>query len=65
MVLNNGLELIKKKMSKYRVMVRNPFERKTSKSPKKDMFNESKIWKNESRISNNGKQDIANIISLI
>ena len=65
MALHSGLDLLKKKMSKYKVMVKNPFERKTSKSPQKEMFTESRIWKNESRMSNNGKQDIADIISLL
>lgn len=52
-------------MSKYKVMVRNPFERKMSRSPQKNVFNQSQILKNESRISNDGKKDLANIISLI
>lgn len=46
-------------------MVRNPFDRKLSKSPQRDIFNESQIFKNESRISNTGKKDIAQIISLL
>ena len=46
MLLNSGTELLKKKMSKYKVMVKNPFGRKTSKSPTNQPFNQSKIWKN-------------------
>ena len=34
-----GSEILRKKMSKYKVMVRNPFESKQSKSPQKEPFN--------------------------
>lgn len=38
MVLNANTETLRKKMSRYKVMVRNPFERKLSKSPQKNLF---------------------------
>lgn len=65
MQLQSGFELPRKKTIKSKVMVRNPFDRKLSKSPQRDIFNESQIFKNESRISNTGKKDIAQIISLL
>lgn len=65
MALLGHFESTKKKMSKYKVMVKNPFERKLSKSPETMVLKQSQILKNESRISNEGKKDIAKIISLI
>jgi hypothetical protein len=65
MLLQSGFELPRKKTGKFKVMVRNPFERKLSKSPQSDLFNESQIFKNESRISHTGKKDLAQIISLL
>jgi hypothetical protein len=65
MVWQSGFENTKRKMSKMKVMVRNPFERKLSKSPQNELFNQSQIIKNDSRISKCGEMEIANIISLI
>ena len=65
MALNSNVETLRKKMNRYKVMVRNPFERKLSKSPHKDMLDQSQIIRNESRISIDGRTDLANIISLI
>lgn len=56
---------MKKRPSKNKILVTNPFQRKVSKSPSKDLMQESKIMKNESGISQKGCEELAQIISLL